>query len=108
MIPAVNRIEDLEKEDLARLILDFGHRIVIHYALWFTEVRHQMGMEQALTALGNASQRSLGIQLQRLGKLLGFDMQNGIPAPLLQMSHEDLVALADQEALFAQFVGAHH
>jgi hypothetical protein len=47
----VDRIDDLSKADLLKLVPDFLHRIIIHYALWFTEVRHQMGMPKALEML---------------------------------------------------------
>ena len=45
------KIEDLDHENTARLVLDMFHRIIIHYALWFNEVKHQMGMEKALDIL---------------------------------------------------------
>ena len=49
------KIEDLDHENTARLVLDMFHRIIIHYALWFNEVKHQMGMEKALDILKIAS-----------------------------------------------------
>ena len=78
MADTVRAIEDLNHEQTARLVMDVMHRTIIHYALWFTEIRHQMGMEKALEALSAASEKSIGIQLNRLSKLLGFDMHNGI------------------------------
>jgi hypothetical protein len=89
------RVDDLNHEQTARFVMDVMHRTIIHYALWFTEIRHQMGMEQALEALATASERSLGIQLNRLSKILGFDMQDGIPKPLLDLDKKDLGALLD-------------
>ena len=64
----VGSIDELSQQDTARLVMDMFHRIMIHYALWFTEVRHQMGMERALDILKTASERSIGIQLSRLAK----------------------------------------
>lgn len=89
------RVDDLNHEQTARFVMDVMHRTIIHYALWFTEIRHQMGMEKALEALATASERSLGIQLNRLSKILGFDMQDGIPKPLLDLDKKDLGALLD-------------
>ncbi len=89
------KIEDLSQEELSRLVLDMFHRIVVHYGLWFTEVRHQMGLDAALKALGAASERSVEIQLKRLSRQLGFRMQNGVPEPLLKMSKDSLLALLD-------------
>ncbi|MEJ2642060.1 MAG: DUF6125 family protein [Desulfosarcinaceae bacterium] len=92
-------IWNLESKDKARFIMDMFHRTIVHYALWFTEVRHQMGMEKALDALAEASQRSWGIQLKRLGKVLGFDLQEGVPQPLLDLSDEKLDELTDAAAI---------
>ena len=99
MATAVETIDNLDQEQTARLVMDIMHRTIIHYALWFTEIRHQMGMEKALEALSAASEKSLGIQFKRLSKILGFDMQNGIPAPLLNMGKKDLLALLDGAAI---------
>jgi len=95
----IETIDDLSQQDTARLVMDMFHRIVIHYALWFTEVRHQIGMERALGALKAASEKSIGIQLNRLAKLLGFEMQGGLPAPLLNMPPESLKQLLDGVAV---------
>ena len=94
----VETIEDLDHENTARLVLDMLHRIIIHYALWFNEVKHQMGMGKALDILKNASERSYGIQMKRLSKAFGFAMKDGIPLPLLNKSKESLVELMDSVA----------
>jgi len=93
MSEKADRVEDLSREDTARLVMDMFHRIIIHYALWFTEVRHQMGMEKALDTLKIASDRSIGIQMKRLSKILGFEMKDGIPLSLLNMPKESLLEL---------------
>ncbi|MBW2517002.1 MAG: cytosolic protein [Deltaproteobacteria bacterium] len=95
----VQNIDGLNQKDTARLVMDMFHRIMIHYALWFTEVRHQMGMERALDILKTASERSIGIQLNRLAKFLGFEMKDGVPEPLLNMSKASLQQLMDQVAV---------
>lgn len=94
----VNSIEDLDHEHTAKLVLDMFHRIIIHYALWFNEVKHQMGMEKALDILQTASQRGYDIQMKRLSKVLGFEMKDNIPLPLLNMPKESLMALMDSVA----------
>jgi len=99
MTTSVETIDNLDQEQTARLVMDIMHRTIIHYALWFTEIRHQMGMEKALDALSAASEKSLGIQFKRLSKILGFDMKDGIPAPLLNMEKKDLLALLDGVAI---------
>jgi len=99
MSEKADRVEDLSREDTARLVMDMFHRIIIHYSLWFTEVRHQMGMEKALDTLKIASDRSIGIQMKRLSKLLGFQIKDGIPQPLLDMSKESLTELLNTVAV---------
>ena len=93
MSQIADKVENLSREDTARLVMDMFHRIIIHYALWFTEVRHQMGMEKALDTLKIASDRSIGIQMKRLSKILGFQMKDGIPLSLLNMHRETLLEL---------------
>lgn len=82
--------DELDPEAGARMVMDLLHRIVVHYALWFTEVRHQMGMERALEILDQAWDRSRSIQMKRLGKILGFENEAGIPAALGKLSSEQL------------------
>ena len=91
--------KDLSKEGKARLVLDMFHRIMVHHTLWFTEVRHQMGTERALEMLESAREKSYGIQMKRLGKVLGFEMKDGIPAPMLEMSDKELDELVGTVAV---------
>ena len=79
---------DLDQEKKAHFIADMFNRIVVHYALWFTEVRHQMGMEKALEALETATQKGVHIQMKRLSKTLGFEIENGLPRALIHMNAE--------------------
>jgi len=99
MSEKADRIDDLNREDTARLVMDMFHRIVIHYALWFTEVKHQMGMEKALDTLKIASDRSIGIQMKRLSKVMGFEIKNDMPKFLADMSKESLTELLDSIAV---------
>ena len=79
MVDQVDAVEDLNQEDTARLVLDLLHRIIVHYGIWFTEIKHQMGMERALEVMKTASEKSFGIQMKRLSKILGFQMKDDIP-----------------------------
>ena len=79
---------DLSKADRSKFILNMFNRIVVHYSLWFTEVRHQMGMEKALEVLEIATQRGLSIQMKKLADVLGFEQKDGIPDALLKMDED--------------------
>ena len=90
------QLEDLSQEDLARFILSMIHRMNIHHTLWFRETEHQLGMERALDILEQVTQQSSRIEIQRLGKVLGFEVQDGIPKPLLDLPREKLLELTGE------------
>ena len=73
---------ELNKEQKARLLMDFIHRIMMHHAMWFAEVQHQYGREKALEVMKEAYAKSSGIQMNRLAKTLGFEMKDDIPGPI--------------------------
>ncbi|MBU8911548.1 MAG: cytosolic protein [Desulfobacterales bacterium] len=83
----------LDKNLKARLIVDMLTRIVVHYGLWFTEVRHQMGMEKALEVLDKATEKSVSIGLKRFSKVLDFELEDGLPKALLEMEEDKIEAL---------------
>lgn len=91
-------IDDLTHADKARLVMDYLHRTLMHYAMWFSEVRHQLPDELAYEVLAEASRRSLGIQLKRLGQTLGFEMEDGLPKPLVDLPGDVLETLLDNAA----------
>lgn len=78
------------KNQKASLIIDFMHRTIMHHVMWFSEVSHQLGREKAYEMLDQAWKRSYDIQMKRLGKVLGFEMKDMIPAPLLDMDDNKL------------------
>lgn len=82
-------------QETAALIIDYFHRTMMHHAMWYAEVQHQLGHEKALAILDNAFKLSYEVQMKRLGKLLGFEMQDGIPVPLLNKSQQDLEAIKE-------------
>ncbi|MEJ5357942.1 MAG: DUF6125 family protein [Desulfobacterales bacterium] len=80
--------EGVDRAGRVRFLLDVIHRAALHHGLWFTEVRHQLGMRRALEALDAAWKRSLDIQLNRLSRILGFELEGGLPRPLLEMEDD--------------------
>lgn len=99
MNPEIESPDDLSKEDTARLIIDFFHRIVVHHAMWFSEVQHQLGREKSWDILRQAYEQSYAIQTKRLSKCLDFELQDGIPRALLDLPAEALAALKESMAL---------
>ncbi|NQT76541.1 MAG: cytosolic protein [Bacteroidetes bacterium] len=90
---------NLTKEEKSKIILDFFHRTMMHHAIWFAEVQHQMGREKAYKALDAAWQKSFAIQMKRLGKVLGYEIEDGIPQPLLDLPDEKLDDLLEGSAI---------
>lgn len=89
----VFQVENLNQEELSRLAIDMLHRTMIHHVFWFKEVEHQMGFEKALEVMESAYEKSFSNQLNRLGKLFGFQLVDGIPQPLLEMPQEKLLEI---------------
>ncbi len=81
---------------LVKMVMDGFHRIIVHYGVWFAEVQHQIGLEKALKVEEEVWQATLGNQLDRLGKTLGFSTENGTPAFLQTMSQEALLDLIEK------------
>jgi len=80
MYESANSVEELDQQQTAHYVADLFHRTIIHHALWFNEVCHQMGQEKGLELLKAAARISSEVQLRNLGSLLGFDLVNGIPS----------------------------
>ncbi|WP_136807783.1 DUF6125 family protein [Desulfosediminicola flagellatus] len=98
MFDNADSVADLDQKQTAQYVMDLFHRIIIHHALWYTEVRHQMGEDKAFKILNNAAKTSSQIQLKHLAKLFGFDMVDGIPEPLLAMEDTQLHELRERVA----------
>ena len=81
---------DLTHEKKARFAVDMFTRIVVHYGLWFTEVRHQMGMEKALEVLHTATEIGMPIALKRFADVLDFELDAGLPKALSTMAPEKM------------------
>ena len=92
-------IEGLDRLGMAKLVVDFWHRTLMHHAMWFAEVRHQLGREKAWGILEEAYEKSCGIQMKRLSRTLGLEMEEGIPKPLLDLPEEKLRELLESSAV---------
>jgi len=91
--------EHITKKETALLIIDFFHRTMMHHTFWFSEVQHQYGREKALEMLEKAYTLSYDIQMKRLSKILNFEMDDTVPAPLSKLSCEELNALKEAAAV---------
>jgi len=94
----INSTDDLNHHETAKLIIDFLHRQIMHHAMWFSEVQKEYGREEAFKVLGRVLDQSSSIQINRLAKELGFEVDEGIPVPLLNLSEEGLRSLKEKIA----------
>jgi hypothetical protein len=91
--------EDLSQAELVRLLMDFFQRTAMHHAMWYAEVQHQLGRQKAQDILKSVVEKGFDIQLKRLAKTLGFEMTDGLPAPLLNLPPDTLKALTETAAV---------
>lgn len=90
---------EMEQEQTARLTMDFIHRLIMHHGMWYARVEQHLGPESAREVMKNVLERSSGIQMKKLAKTLGFDIQRNIPDPLLRLSPGELEKLKETIAV---------
>jgi hypothetical protein len=88
----------LNKEENILLIVDFFHRSMMHHAMWFAEVVQHLGKDKAFQALNEVYKTSYNIQIKRFSKTLGFEIENNIPKPLLELPDETINTLLENVA----------
>ena len=91
--PIMNDKENLSKKERIQLIFDYFQRTMVHHTLWYNEVVEQLGKEKAMAVLQQAWEKSSAIQLQRIAKVLDFEVEDGFPKAMLDLSEEKLAEL---------------
>lgn len=86
---------DLDTERLIAFVADAFRRQALHHAAWFRETEKLLGTEGAFAIEEKAWERSLGIQMDKLGRAAGFAVEGGLPAALRGMDRKRLLALLD-------------
>ncbi|MBW1974401.1 MAG: cytosolic protein [Deltaproteobacteria bacterium] len=83
----------LDKDMLIKWIMDGVRRTIVHYGCWFREVDYQLGTLRACEIENSAGDSSWNIIINRLAKVLGFEVEDGVPVVLKQKSEEELEKL---------------
>jgi hypothetical protein len=91
----VKPYEELSEAELIPWIMDGLRRTIVHYGCWFREVEYQLGMEKAMEVEAEAGDAAFAIILKRLSRVLGFEMEDGIPKALKALSKEKLLELME-------------
>ncbi|RTZ91881.1 MAG: cytosolic protein, partial [Deltaproteobacteria bacterium] len=82
-------VEDLSKEQLIQMVGAAFKNIISHTGLWFREAEYQLGLNKALQIDRQAWQRGFPIQMRRLAKYFGIEIdEQGVPAKLKEMDKE--------------------
>jgi hypothetical protein len=90
---------DLSKAQKVKLVIDFWHRTMMHHAIWYGEVMHQFGREKALNVLKVAFNNAYQIHMKRLSDVLGFEIDENVPKPLLDLPDEKIEELRSKVAV---------
>ena len=93
MIP--NSLEELDRTELAHYAVGVLRRIILHYGIWFSEVSHQLGLEEAIRIEEEVSASLFPIAINRLARTLGFQTENALPLWLVSMEKDKLISLID-------------
>lgn len=70
-------ISDLSQADLARFVPTVIRRIVLHNGIWFSEVLHQLGLEEALAIEDKVASALVPIVTKRIGGALRNKTNSG-------------------------------
>jgi hypothetical protein len=89
-------IAEADEEMLVKLVTDAFRRIIVHYGAWFAEVEHQIGMDNAVAVEKAVWDASISNQINRIGKVLGFSVEDGVPAALKSLPRETLIELLEK------------
>lgn len=92
-------MEDLSQAELVQWLMEGFRRTLVHYGCWFREVEYQIGIQKATEIEGEAGDLAWQIMLKRLSGLFGFEIDNGVPRPLTQLSKEKLLEAIDAVAV---------
>ncbi len=91
----VKPFDELSAEELIPWVMDGLRRTLVHYGCWFREVEYQLGMDRALRVESEAGDAAFAIILKRLSKVLGFEMEDGVPKALKSLSRDELLELME-------------
>lgn len=97
--PFPENIEDLSQKELVQWLMEGFRRTVIHYGCWFREVEYQIGVEKASGIESEAGDLAWQIILKRLSGLFGFEIEDGVPKAVKNLSKEKLIEAIDAVAV---------
>lgn len=94
----IDRPEDMDQQQLSALLADMLHRMTVHETLWFREVEHQLGMDNALEIMDEAWTATRDISKRRLQEASASLMPAVIPSDPGAIPSDTLLSLLDMTA----------
>ena len=88
----------LDKRTLIDFFFDSIHLTLLHYALWFRETEHQLGLEKAIIADDAVWKQFLPTTMSRLAERLQLPVKDDAQELLANLSKEELVELLEDTA----------
>jgi len=88
-------LEELDQIQLARYAVDALRRAMLHYGIWFNEVVHQLGLEEAIRIEGEVSASVFPLAAKRVERALGLQAEGYPPTWLVNMERNRLIDLID-------------
>lgn len=88
-------LDTLNNTELCNLAVDFLRRSILHYGIWFNEVNHQLGLDEAISAEKAVFDKYYPILLRRLSSVLGFEIDAGLPSALTSLPREQILAFIE-------------
>jgi len=73
----------LDKKALIDLLSDSLHLIVLHYAIWFNEMEHQLGLDKAIAVDELVWPQALSTIVDRVAKRLKIPLEEDGTAKIL-------------------------
>lgn len=80
----------LNKKDKLLLSFEFMQRTMVHYAMWYAQVKDEFGVERASEIMEEAWQKSFSIQMKRMAKVFDFELEDGLPKSLLNLPEDKI------------------
>ncbi len=88
-------LDELSQSELVQWVMEGFRRTLVHYGLWLSQVDYQLGTKNMVDVEAEAGDTSLAIMLKRLSKVLGFELEDGVPVALKNKSREELLTILD-------------
>lgn len=88
----------LESPKIAEVVIDFLRRSLLHYGMWFSEIDHQLGLDEAIRIESEVFDRYVPLMLRRISDVIGFEVIDDIPAFLNRLPRDKAMKLMDAVA----------